>query len=62
MVDKGIGFLSDIRRMNVGLTRAKSSLFVLGHSKSLIGSEYWGGLVSDAKRRNLHTDVSYTAC
>lgn len=58
MADRGIGFLSDIRRMNVGLTRAKSSLFVLGHSQSLNGSEYWGDLVSDAKRRHLHIDVS----
>jgi senataxin len=44
--------------MNVGLTRAKSSLFVLGHSQSLNGSQYWGDLVFDAKRRRLHVDVS----
>ncbi|KAL4817655.1 SEN1 N terminal-domain-containing protein [Aspergillus spinulosporus] len=40
--NKGIGFLSDIRRMNVGLTRAKSSLWVLGNSH----------LVTDARQRN----------
>jgi len=28
--------LQDIRRMNVGLTRAKSSLWVLGNSESLM--------------------------
>ena len=32
----GIGFLGDIRRMNVGLTRARSSLWVLGDSRSLV--------------------------
>ncbi|KAE8146621.1 SEN1 N terminal-domain-containing protein [Aspergillus avenaceus] len=54
--NKGIGFLADIRRMNVGLTRAKSSLWVLGNSQSLVQGEFWGGLIKDARRRNLYTD------
>ncbi|EEP79670.1 conserved hypothetical protein [Uncinocarpus reesii 1704] len=52
----GIGFLADIRRMNVGLTRAKSSLWVLGNSQSLVRGEFWRGLVKDARERNLYTD------
>lgn len=52
----GIGFLSDIRRMNVGLTRAKCSLWVLGDSKTLIKGKFWNDLVTDAKARNLYTD------
>lgn len=52
----GIGFLQDIRRMNVGLTRAKSSLWVLGNSQSLIRGEFWRKLVEDAKRRDRYTD------
>lgn len=56
-VGRGIGFLADMRRMNVGLTRAKYSLFVLGHARSLSNSEYWGDLVYDARRRSLITDV-----
>ncbi|KAK4636073.1 Helicase SEN1 [Fulvia fulva] len=51
----GIGFLQDIRRMNVGLTRAKSSLWVLGNSESLSRGRYWKLLVDDAKARDLHT-------
>ena len=51
----GIGFLSDIRRMNVGITRAKSSLWVLGNSQSLMRGEYWGRLIEDAKTRDLYT-------
>ncbi|EHY56999.1 DEAD-box type RNA helicase [Exophiala dermatitidis] len=51
----GIGFLNDIRRMNVGLTRAKSSLWVLGNSQSLMQGEYWRALVNDAKARNVYT-------
>ncbi|PVH99244.1 tRNA-splicing endonuclease-like protein [Periconia macrospinosa] len=56
----GIGFLQDIRRMNVGLTRAKSSLFVLGNSQSLIRGQFWRKLVDDAKTRDRYTggDVS----
>jgi senataxin len=52
----GIGFLQDIRRMNVGLTRAKSSLWVLGNSQSLVRGEFWRKLVEDAKRRDRYTD------
>ncbi|KAJ9631895.1 DEAD-box type RNA helicase [Taxawa tesnikishii (nom. ined.)] len=51
----GIGFLQDIRRMNVGLTRAKSSLWVLGNSESLMRGEYWKKLVVDAKDRGTYT-------
>ncbi|PTU18943.1 hypothetical protein P175DRAFT_0442009 [Aspergillus ochraceoroseus IBT 24754] len=54
--NKGIGFLSDIRRMNVGLTRAKSSLWVLGNSQSLIQGEFWNSLIKDARRRNVYTE------
>ncbi|KAK6441813.1 DEAD-box type RNA helicase [Oleoguttula sp. CCFEE 5521] len=48
----GIGFLQDIRRMNVGLTRAKSSLWVLGNSESLSRGQYWRKLVDDARARD----------
>ncbi|KAI8987866.1 hypothetical protein BDF20DRAFT_910411 [Mycotypha africana] len=56
---KGIGFLADKRRMNVGLTRAKCSLFVLGHAHSLSNSDYWGDLVRDAEQRSLIEDCKY---
>tara|TARA_R110002003_G_scaffold9_3_gene363 strand:+ start:8193 stop:10043 length:1851 start_codon:yes stop_codon:yes gene_type:complete len=51
----GIGFLQDIRRMNVGLTRAKSSLWVLGNSQSLVRGEFWRKLVEDAQQRKRYT-------
>jgi senataxin len=52
----GIGFLQDIRRMNVGLTRAKSSLWVLGNSDSLSRGEFWKKLIDDARARGLHSE------
>ncbi|KAK5115389.1 hypothetical protein LTR85_009849 [Meristemomyces frigidus] len=51
----GIGFLQDIRRMNVGLTRAKASLWVLGNSESLMRGQFWKKLVEDAKARDAYT-------
>ena len=54
--NKGIGFLSDIRRMNVGITRAKSSLWVLGNSTSLMQGEYWNKLIMDARSRRRYTE------
>ncbi|KAI1114696.1 SEN1 N terminal-domain-containing protein [Nemania sp. NC0429] len=51
----GIGFMTDIRRMNVGLTRAKSSLWILGDSRALAQGEFWNKLMEDAKARNRYT-------
>ena len=41
----GIGFLEDIRRMNVGLTRAKYSLWVVGNETSLRASQPWSRFI-----------------
>ncbi|GAA6050889.1 hypothetical protein JCM3770_005758 [Rhodotorula araucariae] len=51
--DKGVGFLADTRRMNVALTRARSSIWILGDSKKLRFNQYWGQLVGDAEARSL---------
>lgn len=46
-----IGFVADERRINVGLTRARSSLLVIGHRHALAKNEHWRGLIQRASDR-----------
>jgi len=45
----GIGFLADIRRMNVAITRACSSLIVLGDTQTLLSNDSWSSLIQYAR-------------
>ncbi|KAL0032313.1 hypothetical protein WJX79_004546 [Trebouxia sp. C0005] len=47
----GIGFVSDIRRMNVAITRAKRALWILGSAATLKASPVWQALIDDAEQR-----------
>lgn len=45
----GIGFLADVRRMNVAMTRAKHFLFMIARCKSVVVNPYWSDLVAHAR-------------
>ncbi|XP_010548919.1 PREDICTED: probable helicase MAGATAMA 3 [Tarenaya hassleriana] len=53
-----IGFVSDFRRMNVGITRAKSSVLVVGSAATLRNDEHWKNLIQSAEHRNQLFKVS----
>lgn len=41
----GVGFVSDIRRMNVSFTRPRFGLFVVGNEAKLRTSKYWNQFI-----------------
>eukprot|EP00727_Mastigamoeba_balamuthi_P011263 m51a1_g676 putative splicing endonuclease positive effector (3357) ;mRNA; f:269460-283890 len=47
-VGTGIGFLTDLRRMNVGITRAKHAMWLVGNSSLLAVNEDWLALLEYA--------------
>jgi senataxin len=55
-VDGGgsIGFVADERRLNVGLTRARCSLMVVGHGPSLAADANWRALLRHACRERCY--------
>ena len=44
-----LGHVDDVRRMNVGLTRAQRALWVLGNRRALQASPHWARLVEHAR-------------
>jgi senataxin len=55
-----IGFLSDARRVNVAITRSRSSLYILGNAATLKRSDsIWKQIVDDASNRNLISRVRF---
>jgi senataxin len=50
---RSIGFVADERRINVGITRARCALLIIGHAASLAVDERWRNLVKSAVERNV---------
>ncbi|CAL0306272.1 unnamed protein product [Lupinus luteus] len=58
-----IGFLSDRRRVNVALTRARYCLWILGNGTTLVNSNsVWKNLVIDAKNRGVFYKAEDDKC
>lgn len=53
-----IGFLSDERRVNVALTRAKRSLWVVGNSDVLKANHVWKRMIDHFEREGVLHDGS----
>ncbi|XP_075098103.1 uncharacterized protein LOC107796774 isoform X1 [Nicotiana tabacum] len=55
-----VGFLSNLQRANVALTRARYCLWILGNGTTLVNSgSIWRNLVLDAKARRCYFDVTH---
>lgn len=50
---RGIGFLSEWRRLNVAITRAKYGLWMIGHADTLRQDDHWRELIEEARARNV---------
>jgi senataxin len=53
-----LGFITDLRRMNVAFTRAKKSLWVIGNDVALKASAEWNAFVDGAHKRKMYSRMT----
>lgn len=53
----GLGFVDDVRRMNVALTRAKFACWVVGDSRALRKSPHWSAFLDSVTKRGRYVTV-----
>jgi superfamily I DNA and/or RNA helicase len=52
--DAEVGFLSDTRRMNVAMTRARRLLIVIGDSATIASHPFYGRFIDYVGRHGVH--------
>jgi predicted DNA helicase len=52
-----VGFLSDVRRMNVAMTRARRKLTVVGDSATLAGEPFYARLIEHFERQGAYRSI-----
>lgn len=58
----GVGFVNDVRRLNVAITRAKRALWILGSAATLQTSPVWRALLDDAQQRQIIIEDAHAEC
>jgi len=48
-IQGSLGFLTDVRRLNVAITRPRHFLFVIGNAQTLLKSETWASMVKTSQ-------------
>lgn len=46
-------FLTDQRRLNVAITRAKKALYIIGHLRTFQFNKHWSNLITHAEKQNV---------
>lgn len=52
--ERNIGFLGDIRRMNVAMTRAKKKLIIIGDGATISNTQFYADFINYAEELNLY--------
>ena len=57
----GLGFVGDVRRLNVALTRARCSLIIIGDAGTLAQNDHWAALIAHAHAQKCCVQLSVAA-